>query len=122
MIEIRLDAIASSINFIGGIILAVDALTVRRRTKMKRGGQKLLEGLQKIGEEGQIQSPGGNKVAEPAGIQDPDGNLIGSVEALEDWADRLTTRKARTGFICLVVGFGLDLISKALCNPLFFSK
>ena len=55
MIEIHLDAIASSINFAGGIILAIDALKARRRTKVRRGGMKLLEGLRKTDAGGQVQ-------------------------------------------------------------------
>ena len=119
MIEIHLDAIASSINFAGGIILAIDALKARRRTKVRRGGMKLLEGLRKTDAGGQVQPA--DIPSRSGQVQSADGYVLDSNEAFEDWADRLTTKKARFGFILLAIGFGLDLFSKALCNPLFFS-
>jgi hypothetical protein len=135
MIEIHLDAVASAINLAGGIVLAKDALSARRRTKVKRGGEKLIEGLQNIEATDETRHPDGNEViekedkpdpdaiqaAEPGKIQDPEGYVIDSVKALEDWADRLTMEKARLGFILLVIGFGLDLFSKIFWNPLFLS-
>jgi hypothetical protein len=51
MVEIRLDAIASSINFVAGIVLAIDALTVPWKTKVIRGWEKFFEGLEKTGDE-----------------------------------------------------------------------
>jgi hypothetical protein len=128
MIEIHLDAIASSANFVGGMFLAIDALTARRRTKVRRGGEKLMEGLKAADAGRQIghavpetDQPLGPKVEESGKIQSPDGYVLDSIEALEDWADRLSAEKARVGFILLAIGFGLDLFSKVFGNPLFFT-
>ena len=135
MIEIHLDALASAVNFAGGIVLAKDALSARRRTKVKRGGEKLIEGLQNTEATDETRHPHSNEVIEkenkldPDGdqavesvkVQDPQGNIIDSIKALEDWADRLTMEKARLGFILLAIGFGLDLFSKIFWNPLFLS-
>jgi len=131
MIEIHLGAIATSVNFVGAVILATDALRARRRTKVKRGGTKLIQGLREADAPPQIQSlgtdadskqtPDPNMHGEAGKIQSADGHVLDSIEALEDWADRLTAERARVGFFLLVIGFGLDLFSKILSNPLLFS-
>ena len=113
-------------------MLAIDALKAHRRTKVKRGGQKLLEGLKRVDAAGQTQSPDVASEAsrlqdhaipaESGQVQSPDGYVLDSIDALEDWADRLTTQRARIGFSFLAIGFAIDLFSKAACNPLLFSK
>jgi hypothetical protein len=132
MVDVHLDSVASCINFIAALVLAFDALTATRRTKIRRGGQKLLEGLKKeeaksqtqMGEATpqQEQKQGSDAPAELGKVQSPDGYAIDSPAALEDWADRVMTKKARWGFALLVLGFGLDLWAKIACNPLIFSK
>jgi hypothetical protein len=131
MIEVHLDAIASSVNFLGGIFLAIDALTAHRRTKVKRGGAKLVEGLQQAEARDKMsaqsataatgQPPAPAAPARPENIQSPEGQILDSIEALENWADKLTAKRARTGFFLLAIGFGLDLFSKLFSNPLLFS-
>ena len=108
MIQIRLDAIASSFNFVAAVMLAIDALTARRRTLIKRGGAKLIEGLQKTGE---------NDLA-----LDSSGRPLNNTDALEDASDRRTTKTARTAFVLLLIGFGLDLFTKVCSNPSLLSK
>lgn len=49
-----------------------------------------------------------------------DGAAFNSPQALEDWADRLTTMRARWGFLLLALGLGIDLWTKSLSNPLLF--
>jgi hypothetical protein len=131
MIEIHLDAIATSVNFVGAVFLAIDALRARRRTKVKRGGAKLIKGLTEADAPPKVQSlgrdayseqtPDPNMHVEAGEIQSADGHVLDSIDALEDWADRLTAERARIGFLLLVVGFGLDLLSKVFSNPLLFS-
>jgi hypothetical protein len=126
MIDVHLDALASSVNFIGGIFLAIDALTARRRTKVKRGATKLVQGLAQEDAKDKMSAGAGQPPAPAAPtrsekIQSPDGEILDSIEALENWADKLSTKRARTGFILLAIGFGLDLFSKVFYNPLFFS-
>lgn len=132
MVDVHLDSVASCINFIAALVLAFDALTATRRTKIRRGGQKLLEGLKKEEANSQTQvrestlqpeqKSGSDAPAELDKVRSPDGYAIDSIAALEDWADRLTTRKARWGFALLALGFGLDLWAKIVCNPLIFTK
>jgi hypothetical protein len=108
MVEIRLDAVASSISCLAGIVLAIDALTVRWKTKVVRGWTKLFEGLEKTGDE--------NLVVDSA------GKPSNTARAGEDWADRRTRKLAVFGFLLLAGGFALDIFSKVVCNPLIFSK
>jgi hypothetical protein len=108
MIDIHLDAAASAVNFFGSIVLAMDALRARRLTMIKRGGEKLVEGIRKTGKIDLI--------------FDPAGNPLNDNESLEDSAVQRTAARARLGFIMLAGGFALDLISKIFCNPLLFSK
>lgn len=108
MLNLHLDAVASLLNFIAGIVLATDALRARKRTKIKRGGEKLVEGLKERGDGGLI--------------VDPSGNALNDIPSLENWADRRTVTGARVGFWLLAAGFGLDLFSKLFSNPLLFSK
>ena len=116
-IEIHLDAVASLITFGGGTLLAVDVLTVGSRTRLRRGGEKLLEGLKK--EETSDEDHNEHK-QNP--LQTPDGEAFDSDRALEDWAGRLRTRTAVWGFVLLACGLGFDLFTKVVCNPLLFSK
>jgi hypothetical protein len=108
MIEVKLDAVASAINFIAGVVLAIDALTTPWKSKVVRGWGKLFEGLKKRGDRDIL--------------EDSSGNASNSSQAGVDWADRRTKRLALVGFIILAGGFALDLFSKVVCNPLLFSK
>jgi hypothetical protein len=108
MLEIRLDAVASALNFSAGVLLAIDALTAPWKTKVVRGWEKLFEGIAGSGD--------GDLVVDPAG--NPSNQSYSGAE----WADRRTRKLALTGFIILAGGFGLDIFSKIFCNPLLFSK
>ena len=108
MVEFRLDALASTLNFIGGAILAVDALTAGRRSKARRGMSILVEAANHLGEKDLL--------------SDPQGHPLKNESSIERWVDWRTMRAARIGLALLAVGFGLDLYSKVFQNPLFFSK
>jgi hypothetical protein len=108
MIEVKLDAVASAINFIAGVVLAIDALTAPWKSKVVRGWEKLFEGLKKRGDHDIL--------------EDSSGKASNSSQSGADWADRRTKRLALVGFIILAGGFALDLFSKVVCNPLLFSK
>jgi hypothetical protein len=106
MVEIRLDAVASSINFIAGLVLVLDALTAPWKTKVVRGWSRLYEGLAKLK----------NKEL----LEDPAKNPANNARSGEDWADRRTRKMALIGFLLLAAGFAVDLYSKVICNPLLF--
>jgi hypothetical protein len=108
MIDIHLDAVGSAVSFFGSIVLAMDALRAKRLSMIKRGGEKLVEGIKNTGKIDLI--------------FDAAGNPLNDKESLEDSAVQRTTARARLGFILLAGGFALDLISKVFCNPLLFSK
>lgn len=80
-------SLASSVNWVGSIILAINALTAPRRTKMNRGAQRLIKGMKIVNqgdevesgsaraqndqlstehaeEQGEVQSPDGHEIAE----------------------------------------------------------
>lgn len=59
-------------------MLAAEALTARKRTRIKRGGEKLIEGARQTGEMDLI--------------VDPAGNPLNDTTSLDNWADRQTTR------------------------------
>jgi hypothetical protein len=108
MVEVRLDAVASSINFIAGVVLAIDALTASWKTKVVRGWEILFEGIKKRGDKDLL--------------DDPEGNPSNSSQSGANWADRRTRKLALVGFILLAGGFALDIFSKVVRNPLLFPK
>jgi hypothetical protein len=95
---IHLDAAASCFNFIGGVILANDALRVRKNLKKRRGAEILVDTAKGNGDENLL--------------YDSDNNPLRDHKAIEDWLSERTFRSGWIGFSFLVIGFGLDLISK----------
>jgi hypothetical protein len=110
MVEVKLDAVASSINFIAGVFLAIDALTAPWKAKVVRGWEILYEGIKK------------RKTAPKDLLADPDGKPSNSSQSGANWADRRTRKLALIGFLLLAGGFALDIFSKVVCNPLLFTK
>ena len=108
MAEIRLDALASSINFIAGFVLAIDAFTTPWKTKVVRGGERLFDGIKESGKTDLL--------------DDPTGKPSSNAQSAGDWADRRTRKLALVGFSLLAGGFALDLYSKVISNPLLFQK
>jgi hypothetical protein len=98
MLSIHLDTIASGFTFAGGVVLAIDALCVRRRIKQRRGTETLVEAIKKFGD---------NDL-----VYDPNNTPLNTRGAIEDWFAERTLRFAWIGFILLSVGFGLDLFCK----------
>jgi hypothetical protein len=111
IIEIHLDAVASALNFSGGLVLALDALSSVRRTRIRRGALRIVSVLGKA-----------NSSAKQIPIQTTDGSDLDSPEKVDDWMDRMTNRNALIGFVLLTLGFGSDFFAKAIFNPSLFSK
>jgi hypothetical protein len=132
MIEIRLDVAASFLNFLGGGVLAFDALTASRRTKVKRGGEKLSQAIEKSEQKNPVLGAGDIPLSSPSPetIEKSEeenpaigpGDLPLTSRSLENWADNRTIWAARIGFCLLTAGCGLDLYSKMICNALLFTN
>src|SRR5450756_1667697 len=101
MIDIHLDALASTVNLAAGIVLAFDAFTAKWKTQVVRGWERLFEGLLAAGEPDILDDPTGKPATSQSGT---------------DWADRRTRRLAVFGFLLLAMGFALDLYSKVIAN------
>jgi hypothetical protein len=108
MIDVHLDAVASLLNFGAAVFLALDALSAQRRSLIREGTEKFLKGLKSIGETG--------------AVVDQAGNPLKDAQSFEKWLNGRTTKIARIGFGLLLAGFGLDLYSKLIWNPLLFKK
>jgi hypothetical protein len=103
MLEIRLDAIASCLNFAGGVTLAVDALSVQSRTRQEHGANRFISAAQEVGDTDLL--------------KDHVGKPINSNRSIQNWFNRGTFRLAVSGFVLLVLGFGLDLFCKVFADP-----
>jgi hypothetical protein len=79
MVEVKLDAVASSINFIAGVFLAIDALTAPWKAKVVRGWERLYGGIKK------------RKTAKDL-LDDPQGKPSNSSQSGANWADRRTRK------------------------------
>ena len=107
MLEIRLDAVSSCLNFAGGAVLSLDALMVRSRTKQKHGAAKFVSAAR--------------EAAEKELLRNSAGHPINSTRSIQDWFDEETFRLALIGFVLLLFGFGLDLFCKVFANPLLLA-
>ncbi|WP_433970194.1 hypothetical protein [Tunturiibacter gelidiferens] len=105
MVDIHLDALASTINFVAGIVLALDAFTAKWKTGVVRGWERLFEVLKAAGKPDILDDPSGKPATSQSG---------------EDWADRRTRKLAVFGFLLLALGFALDIYSKVAGNPSLF--
>jgi hypothetical protein len=92
-----LDVLGGVLMFVGGLVLTVDALTVRRRARRDRGATILNEILQ-----------GDNPV------KDLEGRSLQDRTNLELWLSRAPLRRTWIGFLLTTLGFLLDLAGKLL--------
>ena len=107
----HLDVVASLFNFVGGVLLALEAMRTRRAVKERRGSEILLDALKRR-QEKQGQSK------EETSIYDDTGRELRTRDAIEDWFAQRSAKFAWIGFIFLALGFTFDLISKIFPSSL----
>ena len=91
-----LELAASSLGFLGGLVLSLDAIFAVRRARSERGKKAVGEAVQK---------------AQSEYVDDHD-KVLTSAYALQLLFARRSAFSARIGFGLMTLGFLLDLISK----------
>lgn len=101
--NLHLDALASLLNFLGGSLLAIEALRIRQAAKERRGTEILLNAINR------------NNQAQPdeaMTIYDEQQTPLQTRDAIEDWFAKRSSRYAWIGFCFISAGFALDLAIK----------
>ncbi len=91
-----LEIAASSLGFLGGALLSLDALSAVTRVREAKGQEAVQAALQKAG----------------GTYADQDGRRIASPYAARLWFARRSVLWARLGFVLITLGFFLDLLAK----------
>ena len=88
-------------NFVGGLVLLVDALRARKVIRVKKAGEDFQRELREAGV-GELDLP-----------VDKDGNPLATPEDLELWLAEGTFKRSWWGFALLLLGFTCELLSHA---------
>ena len=92
-----LEIAGSTANFLGGVVLLIDALRVRRNIDTEGVASDLLNALDAQGS------------AERA--QNPQGQPLGTTEAVKKWLSKWSLGRAWMGFALMILGFGCEIAS-----------
>lgn len=89
---------SAALNFAGGAVLTLDALTIRRRIRAASGTRKLQEILTKLGR--------------PDVLMGPDAKPLNSDAAIDLWLSTRTLEWTRVGFALMTAGFLIDAMRR----------
>ena len=96
--KIPLDILGSVLNFVGGVILTWDALSVRK-VLAEAGARQIQEGLQKAG------------LGELLTFK---GQPLSDATTFQLWSSRRSRLWARVGLVVMTIGFLVDILVKVL--------
>ncbi|OFV95242.1 MAG: hypothetical protein A3H28_07135 [Acidobacteria bacterium RIFCSPLOWO2_02_FULL_61_28] len=98
MATLSLDLFSSILSFLGGAILSIDALRVKRSIGEESSAKHFLEILEKI--------PGS------VGLRDKHGKSLNTERALQLWLSERSFQWAWLGFVLMTAGFFLEILTK----------
>jgi hypothetical protein len=96
--KIPLDVLGSILNFVGGVILIWDALSVRK-VLAEAGARQLQEGLEKVG---------------LGDLLTFKGQPLSDATTFQLWSSKRSRHWAWIGLLVMTGGFLLDILAKAL--------
>ncbi len=92
-----LEIAGSSANFLGGVVLLIDALRIRSNIETEGVAQDFLKALQEAGSATQAQGTEGQSLATP--------------EDVKKWLSKWSLGRAWIGFALMIAGFGCEIAS-----------